>query len=71
MANARTIGTIYNFDQWLYLKEENDRFWWTICSNDFPGTEGWEEIPEYLFAALNRFEDESVLTYHLVDAGVQ
>lgn len=58
MANARTIGTIYNFDQCLYVKKENDRFWWMICSCDSPGTEYWEEIPEYLFTALNRFEDE-------------
>ena len=61
MANARTIGTIFNWDQGLFVKKENDRFWWLICSNAIPGTESWEEIPEYLFTALNRFEDEGIL----------
>jgi radical SAM superfamily enzyme YgiQ (UPF0313 family) len=44
----------------LFIKKANDRFWAIICSElaRFPGTEDWEEIPEYLFLALNRFEDE-------------
>ena len=57
MANARTIGTLYDCETRLWVKKENDRFWWIICEWT-PDTEYWEEIPEYLYAALNRFEDE-------------
>jgi hypothetical protein len=58
MANARTIGDIINWDQELFVKQEGDRFYWNILTYDSTGVDFWEEIPEYLFLALNRFEDE-------------
>jgi len=54
-AKIRTIGRICNTYGGLIVKQENGLFWWAI--SDWDGEE-WEEIPEYLFAALNRFEDE-------------
>jgi hypothetical protein len=56
-ANGRMIGKIGNFDQTLYIKEENGKFWWDIATYATSGTEYWQEIPEYLFVALNLFED--------------
>ena len=56
-ANGRMIGTISNFDQSLYVKEENGKFYWNIATYATSGTEYWQEIPEYLFVALNLFED--------------
>lgn len=57
MEEARTIGGIVNWDQGLFVKQEGNRFYWNILSCDSPGVEDWEEIPRYLFLALNRFED--------------
>jgi hypothetical protein len=56
-ANGRMIGTIGNFDQTLYIKEENGKFWWEIATYAHSGTDSWQEIPEYLFQALNLFQD--------------
>jgi hypothetical protein len=56
-ANGRMIGTISNFDQSLYIKEENGKFWWNIATYPSSGTKYWQEIPEYLFQALNLFQD--------------
>jgi hypothetical protein len=52
---TRSIGGIENFYGGILTKEENGFFWWTIT--DYKD-ERWEKIPEYLFLALNRFEDE-------------
>ncbi len=53
----RQIGTISNFDGDMQVKqkiqEKKHTYYWAC---DFNG--GWEEIPKYLFDALNRFEDE-------------
>jgi hypothetical protein len=54
-AKRRTIGGICNFYGGLMVKQENGLFWWAISDWD---DDEWEEIPDYLFAALNRFEDE-------------
>jgi hypothetical protein len=55
MANTRKIGAIGNYYGNLEVKQESGRFYWGIENHD-----GclWEEIPEYLFVALNRFENE-------------
>jgi hypothetical protein len=51
---TREIGDIGNYYGSLKVKQEHCKFAWSI--ENFDGDE-WEEIPEYLFAALNRFED--------------
>ena len=53
--DTREIGAIYNHYGGLEVQQQDGRFYWAImdwCK------ETWEEIPEYLFIALNRFEDE-------------
>ena len=54
-SNAREIGGVGNQYGSLKVKREDGKFAWSIQNWD--GDE-CEEIPEYLFAALNRFEDE-------------
>ena len=54
-SNTRKIGDIGNQYGSLKVKQEDGKFAWSI--ENWDGDE-WEEIPEYLFAALNRFEDE-------------
>ena len=51
----RQIGEIGNCEGNLEVKQEDARFFWAI--ENWNGY-AWEEIPEYLFAALNRFQDE-------------
>jgi hypothetical protein len=55
MANIRKVGTIGNYYGNLEVKQEGGRFYWGIENYD---NCWWEEIPEYLFVALNRFENE-------------
>jgi hypothetical protein len=53
--STREIGSICNTYGGLEVCQEDGRFLWAImdwCA------ETWEEIPEYLFLALNRFQDE-------------
>jgi hypothetical protein len=54
---SRQIGTLSNFDADMQVKqriqEKKHTYYWACDFN-----EGWEEIPKYLFDALNRFEDE-------------
>jgi hypothetical protein len=53
--STREIGHICNTYGSLEVCKEDGRFFWAImdwCE------ETWEEIPEYLFLALNRFQDE-------------
>jgi hypothetical protein len=71
-ANGRMIGKIGNFGQTLYIKEENGKFWWDIATYATSGTEYWQEIPEYLFVALNLFEDkQEVAMCFTLDKGAQ
>lgn len=51
----RTIGSIGNYYSGLEIKERNGRFFWSI--EDWEECE-WEEIPKYLYDALNKFQDE-------------
>jgi hypothetical protein len=53
-SSTRGIGDIGNQYGSLKVKQEGCKFAWSI--ENWDGDE-WEEIPEYLFAALNRFED--------------
>jgi hypothetical protein len=54
-ANTRRIGDISNAYGQLEVKQEGGRFFWDIENYD---GHYWEEIPKYLFLALNRFQDE-------------
>ena len=49
------IGSIGNYYGALEVKEEDGKYFWAIA--DYDGTE-WEEIPEYLYAALIKFQDD-------------
>ena len=51
----REIGDIDNYHGGLLIKSENNKFYWGI--EDWDGT-AWEQIPESLFDALNKYEDE-------------
>jgi hypothetical protein len=54
-SSVRGIGGVGNQYGNLKVKREDGKFAWSI--ENWDGDES-EEIPEYLFAALNRFEDE-------------
>ena len=54
-AKTRKIGEIGNCYGDLKVAQQDSRFFWAI--ENWNGHE-WEEIPEYLFVALNRFQDE-------------
>lgn len=51
----RKIGSIGNYYGYLEVKECEGKFYWAVedCTGHW-----WEEIPEYLYNALNKFEDE-------------
>ena len=51
----REIGNIGNYYGGLSIKQEGDKFFWSIENWD---GEGWDEIPKHLFDALNKYEDE-------------
>lgn len=53
--SQRKIGGIGNHYGCLEIKEEDGDYYWAI--EDYSGT-SWEQIPAYLFDALNQFEDE-------------
>jgi len=52
---AREIGEIGNYYGCLSVKQEDGKFFWSIENWD---GHNWEPIPEYLFIALNRHQDE-------------
>ena len=51
----RSIGTISNYYGDLQIVEHDGAFWWDI--NNYDGRDA-EQIPEYLYRALERFENE-------------
>lgn len=52
------IGTISNYYGGLNVKESNGSYYWCIENYDGVILSRWEEIPKYLFDALNNFEKE-------------
>jgi hypothetical protein len=56
-AKTREIGQIGNCYGGIEVKQEDGCFFWGIdnpaCDYGF----FWEEVPEYLFQALNQFQD--------------
>lgn len=55
MGKGREIGDIHNSEGGVYIKEENGKFYW--LSENW-NCEPWEEIPHYLYFALNKYQDE-------------
>ncbi len=52
----REIGEIFNSTGFLYTKKSKDyKYYWSIGGYD---GHIWFEIPEYLYIALNKHEDE-------------
>lgn len=56
---VRQIGEIGNYYGSLCVKAESGRCYWSIENYD---GDHWEEIPQYLFDALNRFQDDDTLS---------
>ena len=52
---AKKAGNIGNYYGGLSIAVSGDKYYWGI--ENWDGTE-WEEIPKYLFDAINRYEDE-------------
>ena len=55
MDKVRHIGNIGNYYGGLGVKEEDGRYFWGIENWD---GYYWEEIPEYLYDALIKFDSE-------------
>lgn len=51
-----SVGEIGNRHGGLSVKVENGKAYWSI--SDWDGHHGWEEIPDYLYAALVKFDGE-------------
>lgn len=54
MSNKQ-IGSIGNYYGCLEVKQDGDKYYWS--AEDWDGHD-WEEIPEYLYRALVKFEEE-------------
>lgn len=50
----KQIGTLGNYYSGLYVKYEDERYYWSI--HNYDGRQ-WEEIPEYLFRTLVEYEN--------------
>ncbi len=50
----RQIGDIGNYYGGLWVKQQGGKFYWAI--EDYDGIY-WEEIPQHLYDALNRFNE--------------
>lgn len=53
-----SIGKIGNYYGGLYIKKENNKFYWIIENHDteFNNTDEWEEISENLYLSLIKEE---------------
>lgn len=49
----KQVWDIGNFYGWLFIKEENWKFYWWI--ENYDGTR-FEEIPESLYTELNKYD---------------
>lgn len=56
MSEIRGIGKIYNYYGGLCVKEESNKYYWSI--EDWNGHD-WKEITKELYDSLNKFEDEN------------
>lgn len=48
------IGDIGNYYGGLWVKQQGEKFYWAV--ENYSGFD-WEEIPQYLYDTLNRFND--------------
>lgn len=55
MTGITQIGSIYNYYGFLGVREDDGKFYWGIDDHD--GDWHWEEIPEYLYKNLIKFND--------------
>lgn len=51
----KEIGDIGNYYGCLNVKEDDGKFYWSIENWD---GHHWQEIPEYLYSALIKFDQE-------------
>jgi hypothetical protein len=51
----RQVGEIFNYYGGVHIKQEEDKYFWTI--EDWDDWK-WREIPKYLFDALTKHQDE-------------
>ena len=56
LAEPKRIGKTGNHYGGVFIKEEDGRFYWGVENWDH--ALNWEEIPDYLYNALNRYQDE-------------
>lgn len=56
MTGIREIGSIGNYYGCLRVREESNRFFWSIENYD---GDHWEEIPESLYLELIKFNDKA------------
>jgi hypothetical protein len=52
----KSIGDIGNYYGGLFVKQEGDKYYWSI--EDWNG-HGWQEIPQFLYDALLKFQEQS------------
>jgi len=56
---TRQIGEIDNYYARLRVNKEDGKYYWTLQEFDRDEIgDSVQEIPQYLFEALNRFQDE-------------
>ncbi len=49
---------IGNYRGSLYIKEDNDVFYWAIeCDFEYPESWDWKEIPKYLYDSMAKFNN--------------
>ncbi len=53
----RRIGKIGNYYGSLEVFTKDGRFYWSI--EDYSGEDNFEEIPEYVYQALSKFQDST------------
>ena len=63
LKNTISTGEIANYHGELYIMKKADKYYWSLEDfNNFTKKKeiDWKEIPEYLYAAINKFENESI-----------
>jgi len=49
------IGNIANYYGGLFIKEDDNKFYWCIPNYD---GDDWDEIPKYLYDTLVKYQEE-------------
>lgn len=58
--NSQYIGDIDNYYGGLSISREGGRYYWSIENWD---GQYWKEIPEYLYVALSKYQEEYKHTF--------